>query len=239
MLNKTMTAKKFPAQSSRERLLMAAQQLFAEHGVNGVGLRDIAKAAGHKNANSIRYHFGSKEDLIKAIITWGGQEGERWRKESLDALEARAGAPPSIREIIGIMLDSALAHESSAEYVRFIAQVTLSHRDLIWSTYRQAVGDSMARCYEHLRRCIQHVPDDVLEQRFAFLEIYVQNVVFVWDTQKRSRRRKGRWQSTIFYGNLFDTVEGMLTAPCRMANETSTSSSARKSANGTARPKKR
>lgn len=213
---------------------MAAQRLFAEHGVNGVGLRDIAKAAGHKNANSIRYHFGSKEDLIKAIITCGGQEGERWRKERLDALEAN-GRTPTIREIIGIMLDSALGHESSAEYVRFIAQVSQSHRDLIWSTYRQAVGNSMARCYEHLRKRIEHVPDDVLEQRFAFLEIYVQNVVSVWDAQQRSRRRKGRWQPSIFYGNLFDTVEGMLTAPCRLPSEASAPSGGKGKANGASR----
>jgi AcrR family transcriptional regulator len=229
-----MPAKESASQPSRERLLMAAQRLFADHGVNGVGLRDIAKAAGHKNANSIRYHFGSKESLIKAIIVWGGQQGELWRQQSLDALESRE-EPPSTREIIEIMLGSALGHESSSEYVRFIAQVTLSHRDLIWSTYRQAVGDSMARCYEHLRNSIEGVPENVLEQRFAFLEIYVQHVVSVWDTQKRSRRRKGRWQSSIFYGNLFDTVEGMLTAPCCMAGDRHAPGGSTSKHNGAAR----
>lgn len=226
-----MPAKEAPSPPSRERLLMAAQHLFADHGVNGVGLRDIAKAAGHKNANSIRYHFGSKESLIKAIIAWGGQQGELWRQQRLDELEARR-QPPTTHEIIEIMLESALGRESSAEYVRFIAQVTLSHRDLIWSTYRQAVGDSMARCYEHLRNSIRDVPDGVLEQRFAFLEIYVQHVVFVWDTQKRLRRRKGPWQSSIFYGNLFDTVDAMLNAPCSKVKEQRVTVRTRKQSNG-------
>ncbi|MEQ8486067.1 MAG: TetR/AcrR family transcriptional regulator [Pseudomonadales bacterium] len=201
--------------SSRERLLIAAQELFAEHGVNGVGLRDIAKAAGHKNVNSIRYHFGNKENLIKSIITWGGQQGEQWRRESLDRLEERDNHPGT-REIIGIILESVL-HESSPEYIRFIAQVTLSHRELIWKTYEQAVGDSMARCYAHFRRSITHVPATVLEQRFAFTEIYVQHVISAWTYQKKRRRTHSHWSAPFFHGNLFDTLEAMLTAPCRAA----------------------
>lgn len=217
-----MPSKQDPTRSSSERLLIAAQELFAEHGVNGVGLRDIAKAAGHKNVNSIRYHFGNKENLIKSIITWGGQQGEQWRRECLDELEAR-DSQPGTHDIIGIILESVL-HESSPEYIRFIAHVTLSHRELIWKTYEQAVGDSMARCYAHLRRSITHVPALVLEQRFAFTEIYVQHVISVWSSQRNRRRTRNHWASPFFYGNLFDTLEAMLTAPCRAGcSETKTS----------------
>ena len=46
----------------KQRLLDAALQLFAEHGRDGVSLRDIAEKAGATHG-SIRHHFGTKDDL--------------------------------------------------------------------------------------------------------------------------------------------------------------------------------
>jgi AcrR family transcriptional regulator len=45
-----------------EKLLDAAERLFAQHGYDGVGLRTLADEAG-VNLNAVNYHFGSKEKL--------------------------------------------------------------------------------------------------------------------------------------------------------------------------------
>ena len=47
--------------------MAAAEQLFAEHGFAGVGIRQIAAAAG-VNGAMIHYYFGNKESLYRAII---------------------------------------------------------------------------------------------------------------------------------------------------------------------------
>jgi hypothetical protein len=52
--------------SSRARLRDAAVRLFAERGVAGTSVRDIAEAAG-VTAGLITHHFGSKERLKAAI----------------------------------------------------------------------------------------------------------------------------------------------------------------------------
>src|SRR3954453_7384357 len=50
------------------QLLLTAERLFAEHGLAGVSLRQIAVDAGSANNSAVAYHFGSKEGLIQAIF---------------------------------------------------------------------------------------------------------------------------------------------------------------------------
>jgi|SRR5947209_8596171 len=52
---------------ARAKILTAAEELFAEHGFAGVGVRQIAAAAG-VNGAMIHYYFGNKENLYRAII---------------------------------------------------------------------------------------------------------------------------------------------------------------------------
>jgi AcrR family transcriptional regulator len=51
---------------TRERILTAAERLFAEHGVSAVSNRQVAEAAGQGNTAVVGYHFGTKADLIRA-----------------------------------------------------------------------------------------------------------------------------------------------------------------------------
>lgn len=50
----------------RLRLLAAAEQLFATHGL-GVPNREIVAAAGQHNRSAITYHFGSRSGLLEAV----------------------------------------------------------------------------------------------------------------------------------------------------------------------------
>lgn len=54
--------------STKEALVTTAERLFALHGIDGVSLRQIAAAAGIGNNSAVRYHFGSKDGLMKAIL---------------------------------------------------------------------------------------------------------------------------------------------------------------------------
>ena len=58
-----------PSASSetRERILDAAEQLFAEHGFDGTSLRQITVAA-DVNLAAVNYHFGSKEELYSHVF---------------------------------------------------------------------------------------------------------------------------------------------------------------------------
>ena len=65
-MNKKVNRKQTGPQS-RERILRAAEQLFARHGFAGTGLRELAAAA-DVNLAMINYFFGSKKALLKEIL---------------------------------------------------------------------------------------------------------------------------------------------------------------------------
>lgn len=52
---------------TKERILLAAQKLFAEKGFEAVSLRKITAEA-LANVAAVNYHFGSKEALIDEVI---------------------------------------------------------------------------------------------------------------------------------------------------------------------------
>ena len=54
--------------SSSDELMREAERLFGTHGVEAVSLRDIVRAAGHKNESALQYHFGSKGKLVDAVV---------------------------------------------------------------------------------------------------------------------------------------------------------------------------
>src|SRR5262249_34868956 len=60
-------ARRRAARPGRERILDAAERLFAQRGFHGVSLRDITDAAGVDVALG-GYHFGSKRELFAAVI---------------------------------------------------------------------------------------------------------------------------------------------------------------------------
>jgi AcrR family transcriptional regulator len=52
---------------TRERILDAAEALFAERGFDGMTLRDVAASVGLRNP-SLYNHFGSRESLYAAVL---------------------------------------------------------------------------------------------------------------------------------------------------------------------------
>jgi len=72
---------------ARERLLLAASDLFCRHGINATGVDAVVTAAG--TAKTTLYKaFGSKEGLVEAVLE---REGELWREWFACEVEAIAG----------------------------------------------------------------------------------------------------------------------------------------------------
>ena len=58
------------APSTKEQIVLAAERLFAERGIEGVSLRQIGAAAGNGNNSAVQYHFGSKDRLVQAVFEY-------------------------------------------------------------------------------------------------------------------------------------------------------------------------
>ncbi len=58
------------SEKTKQTVLKAALKIFAQEGFHNAKLRDIASIAGTTHS-LIRHHFGSKEDLWKAVVDYG------------------------------------------------------------------------------------------------------------------------------------------------------------------------
>ena len=52
------------------KIIEAAEKLFSEKGFDNVSTREIAREAGQKNHSAMHYHFGSMDQLVKAIFDY-------------------------------------------------------------------------------------------------------------------------------------------------------------------------
>ena len=53
---------------TRDKLLDAAARLFAERGIDNVSIREIVRTAGQRNASAVHYHFGSRDEVLRAVL---------------------------------------------------------------------------------------------------------------------------------------------------------------------------
>lgn len=87
---------------TRQRLLDAAEELFAEKGFEAVSLRELTAAA-EANVASVNYHFGGKEGLIGAVLARHAGPVNEERLRRLDLILARKKRP-TVREVLEAFL---------------------------------------------------------------------------------------------------------------------------------------
>src|SRR6266542_6373122 len=86
--------------TARARIRDAALRLFAERGVDGATIRDIAKAAG-VSAGLVRHHFGSKEALRDACDSYALDRLMRIKEQAiLEGQMADQGFLPAVHPTV-------------------------------------------------------------------------------------------------------------------------------------------
>src|SRR5690242_16020319 len=91
---------------TRERLLNAAERLFAERGFNGVSTRMITEEA-DANSAAMHYHFGTKAALIRAVFERRlGPINEQRERLMAEALE---NTPPDPARVLTAFIGPTLA----------------------------------------------------------------------------------------------------------------------------------
>src|SRR5690242_9494422 len=109
---------------TKERLLDAAEQLIADQGYSGTSLRQIISAAG-ANLASVHYHFGSKEELLDAVILRHAGPVNDERIALLDRYEAdaRGGAVPVSKVLDAFLTPMARAAGGKPQFVRVMGRI--------------------------------------------------------------------------------------------------------------------
>ncbi len=86
--------------ATKQRLIEAAEALFADEGFDRVSVRDITNKAA-ANVAAVNYHFGSREGLVAVVMSRQMNPVTEERLARLEALEKRsAGKPVPVEEIL-------------------------------------------------------------------------------------------------------------------------------------------
>lgn len=89
--------------STRERILEAAEVVFLEKGYAAASVRDITQRA-QVNVAAVNYHFGTKEDLVLALIRSYTDEINLKRIEELSQLDAEGPIKERIHRVVKVLI---------------------------------------------------------------------------------------------------------------------------------------
>jgi AcrR family transcriptional regulator len=113
------------------RILDAAEELFADHGIAGTSVRDITQMA-KVNVAAVNYHFETKDKLVYRVLARRAADLEHERTKALDRVEERAAnesRPPAVTELvdamIGPIVDLALSETGGwHHFIRFVSRLS-------------------------------------------------------------------------------------------------------------------
>ena len=111
--------------STRDRILDAAEELFAHRGFDGVSVRQIMSKA-EADVSLAYYHFKSKRDLFEQVMLRRAEILNDIRLKALEVVEEHhPDDAPSVEEIIGAFVNPliellAREHDEWSHYFQLI-----------------------------------------------------------------------------------------------------------------------
>ena len=137
---------------TKQRILDAAEHLFARDGYHATSLRGITTTA-DANLAAVNYHFGSKEALLEAVIVRRLDPLNEIRRGQLEALLQKAelaGELPCCREVLRAFVEPTLRlRQQGSEAEDFIA--------LIGRTLAEPRGIAMSIFLRHMQPLLQRI----------------------------------------------------------------------------------
>lgn len=150
------------------RLMITAERLYGQHGLDGVSLRQIVAAAGQSNNNAVPHHFGSKLGLVQATSEMRLPPLEQERHALL--ARARRDGDDSPERMLGallIPLVTVLNERDLEPYARFTLAVMKLEPGLHPFVKSADISPASMEIRSRLARRLGHLPQDVFRRRLS------------------------------------------------------------------------
>jgi AcrR family transcriptional regulator len=187
--------------TATEELVETAERLFGRYGIDSVSLRQIAAAAGYGNHYTVQYHFGTKENLVRAIFTWRIPELER-RRGALLVEATAAGRLHDPRALTRVLL---LPHSGLTDvdghhsWASFAGQLYHWHSDIpeTW-----LATDEFAPLTKHVYELLLshlNLPRDIAMRRIRAAMVMFLHVIVDCDRRRAGQERPDAeyWEDAI------------------------------------------
>lgn len=216
MSSRIKTAPRAASEQTRDQIKMAAQMLFARHGVDAVTVQQIVDAAGQRNNAALYYHFRTKEELIRQMVVDGAAVLDARRREMLDEM-AKRGGPASIREVMLVLFMPVIElgeDERWRGYIRFTSHLQASDPRALRDALNNRWNAGYVECVNYLKRMLPG-PAAIVEQRLSMLAIYSNAVLSAHEAalETRNTRSSRLWSQPFTIENILDMLEAAITCP--------------------------
>jgi AcrR family transcriptional regulator len=193
--------------ATRQRLVKTAEKLFASQGVDAVSVRAVNAAAG-LGAASVHYHFGSKDDLLRAVLTDMGAAVRDEIQANVDAMSADP-TPPTAAALVRAVTDPYLKlllqqRVRGMRWVKIIAQISQEGHPMLLDAERGLPDD----LFDQVRRAFPRSDPDRLERRWAMSIMTFIQALSRADEWSRDRRGLTPPDLELFYADLVRFVVG-------------------------------
>ncbi len=207
------------ANHTAHKLLLVAERLLAEEGVDAVSTRRISVEAGQRNNSALQYHFGSMDGLLEALLEYRQGVINRRRLALLNALEDQ-----SRLDDLAALLDAMvrpflelLGDEPQASYyLNLVSQLHSQERHGLLYKHDLERGRSLRLLGEHLSRALASLPDAVSFLRQELAGVTLTHIAARW---AHARRQRGAaWTEDEVNAHTAQLVEFLLGGLCAATN---------------------
>ncbi len=153
------------ASSTQEAILVAAERLFAEHGVFAVSNRQVSEAAGQGNNAAVGYHFGTKSDLVRAIEEKHRGPVEELREQMVGNLDKSAQMRDWVACLVRPLTDHFESLGNPSWYARFAAQAMTDPAYYNIVVKGALSSPSLVQVVDGINACLPDLPADVRFER--------------------------------------------------------------------------
>ncbi|MEC7764298.1 MAG: TetR/AcrR family transcriptional regulator [Pseudomonadota bacterium] len=217
-LETTNAAKAPPAtQTTRIKLMTAAERLFALQGIDGITNRHILVEAGQRNESALQYHFGTRDGLIESILEWRMSPINEFRNMLIDQVETE-GRTLSMRDLISAIIlplcEPVRTQEGTNYYNRFLVAIEQSPERTIDGFTRGKYDSGIQRVTALMDAQLSHMSPSVRRQRFGMLAAMITfGVANIETVMSRRTKDGGTFNLDRAIENLIDMCTGAIEAP--------------------------
>ena len=196
------------APSTKELMVLVAERLFAQHGIQGVSLRQIGAAAGTSNNSAVQYHFGSKDGLIEAIMGYR-VPGVHQRRALLIA-ERR---PDDLRGWVECLVLTAMEQGElpGSHYLGFLSMLLQQEGHRILGRMPEDARREAIALRERLADQLPHLPPALRPHRIGQATLFT--IRAAADRERAHAEGLPLLDFTVEATDLIDGVTGFLQAP--------------------------
>lgn len=185
------------------RIMLAAEALFAENGIDGASMREIAVAAKQRNPFAAQYHFGSREELIRSIFHYRMEQMEEPRGRMLlrAEQEGRLHDPHAILEMIYLPQVALVEGPENQGYATFLCQYLLRAHSNNYGDFGIPLPPNLVHILGLLRQCVPQLSDAAAQRRLVSSSLVFLHFLSVYG-DKRGVEAEGE----TFETRLWDTL---------------------------------